>query len=68
MYLKIGGNQNISDYKNHDYSLGLVDNEKIIGIEVFNDNSLLFVIKNPNDIYGILYNVKENNIISIIKR
>ena len=32
MYLKIGGNQNISDYKNHDYSLGLVDNEKIIGI------------------------------------
>ena len=46
MYIKITTNQNVSDYKNQDYSLNLKDNEKIIDIEVINDNNLLIIISN----------------------
>ena len=68
MYIKFSSNQNISDYKNKDYSLELKNNEKIIDIEVINDSSLLIVISNNNDTFGIIYDIKNNNIISNIKR
>ena len=68
MYMKISTNKNVSDYKNKDYSLELKNNEKIIDIEVINDSSLLIVISNNNDTFGIIYDIKNNNIISNIKR
>ena len=54
MYIKITTNQNVSDYKNQDYSLNLKDNEKIIDIEVINDNNLLIIISNNVDTFGII--------------
>ena len=68
MYLKIAGNQNNSDHNIKDFSLGLNNNEKIIDIEVLNKNQLLIVISNSVNTSGIVYDTKENNIISTIKR
>ena len=68
MYLKIAGNQNNSQQNIQDFSLGLANNEKIIDIEVLNKNQLLIVISNSVNTSGIVYDTKENNIISIIKR
>ena len=68
MYLKIAGNQNNYQHKIKDFSLGLANNEKIIDIEVLNKNQLLIIISNSVNTSGIVYDTKENNIISTIKR
>ena len=68
MYLKIAGNQNNSHHDIKDFSLGLANNEKIIDIEVLNKNQLLIIISNSINTSGIVYDTKENNIISTIKR
>ena len=68
MYLKIAGNQNNSQHNIKDFSLGLANNEKIIDIEVLNKNQLLIIISNSINTSGIVYDTKENNIISTIKR
>ena len=68
MYLKIGGNQNNSQHNIKAISLGLSNNEKIIDIEVLNKNQLLIIITNSVNTSGIVYDTKENNIISTIKR
>ena len=68
MYLKIAGNQNNSHHDIKDFSLGLANNEKIIDIEVLNKNQLLIVISDSVDTSGVVYDTKENNIISNIQR
>ena len=68
MYLKIAGNQNNSQHNIKDFSLGLANNEKVIDIEVLNKNQLLIIISNSINTSGIVYDTKENNIISTIKR
>ena len=68
MYLKIAGNQNNSQHNIKDFSLGLANNEKIIDIQVLNNHQLLIVISNSVNTFGIVYDTKKNNIISIIKR
>ena len=68
MYLKIAGNQNNSQNNIKNFSLNLANNEKIIDIQVLNNNQLLIVISNSVNTSGIVYDTKENNIISTIKR
>ena len=68
MYLKISGNQNNSENSIKNFSLNLANNEKIINIEVLNKNQLLIVISNSVNTSGIVYDTKENNIISTIKK
>ena len=68
MYLKIDGNQNNSQNNIKNFSLNLANNEKIIDIQVLNNNQLLIVISNSVNTYGVVYDKKENNIISTIKR
>ena len=68
MYLKIAGNQNNFQHNIKDFSLGLANNEKIIDIEVLNKNQLLIIISNSVNTSGIVYDTKENNIVSTIKR
>tara|TARA_B100000029_G_scaffold79343_1_gene70790 strand:- start:1321 stop:1608 length:288 start_codon:yes stop_codon:yes gene_type:complete len=68
MYLKISGNQNNSSLNTTNFSLGLKDNEKILEIEVLNKNQILIVISNSLDTSAIVYDTKDNQIISIIKR
>tara|TARA_Y100000590_G_C14925165_1_gene715381 strand:+ start:145 stop:432 length:288 start_codon:yes stop_codon:yes gene_type:complete len=68
MYLKISGNQNNSSLNTTNFSLGLKDNEKILEIEVLNKNQILIVISNSLDTSAIVYDTKDNQIISTIKR
>ena len=68
MYLKIAGNQNNSQNNIKNFSLNLANNEKIIDIQVLNNNQLLIVISNSVSTSGIVYDTKKNNIISTIKR
>ena len=68
MYLKIAGNQNNSQNNIKNFSLNLANNEKIIDIQVLNNNQLLIVISNSVNTSGIVYDTKENNIISTIKK
>ena len=68
MYLKIAGNQNNSQNNIKNFSLGLANNEKIIDIQVLNQNQLLIVISNSVNTSGIVYDTKKNNIVSTIKR
>ena len=68
MYLKITGNQNDFDSLSRENSLGLNSDEKIIDIEILNKNQVLIMISNSVDNYGIVYDIKSNNIVSIIKR
>ena len=68
MYLKITGNQNNSQNNIKNFSLNLANNEKIIDIQVLNNNQLLIVISNSVNTSGIVYDIKKNNIISTIKR
>ena len=68
MYLKIAGNQNNSQNNINNFSLNLSNNEKIIDIQVLNNNQLLIVISNSVNTSGIVYDTKKNNIISTIKR
>ena len=68
MYLKIAGNQNNSQNNIKNFSLNLANNEKIIDIQVLNNNQLLIVISNSISTSGIVYDTKKNNIISTIKR
>ena len=68
MYLKIAGNQNNSQNNIKNFSLNLANNEKIIDIQVLNNNQLLIVISNSVNTSGIVYDIKKNNIISTIKR
>ena len=68
MYLKIAGNQNNSQNNIKNFSLNLSNNEKIIDIQVLNNNQLLIVISNSVNTSGIVYDTKKNIIISTIKR
>ena len=68
MYLKIAGNQNNSQNNIKNFSLNLTNNEKIIDIQVLNNNQLLIVISNSVNTSGIVYDSEKNNIISTIKR
>ena len=68
MYLKIAGNQNNSQNNIKNFSLNLANSEKIIDIQVLNNNQLLIVISNSVNTSGIVYDTKKNNIISTIKR
>ena len=68
MYLKIDENQNNSQNNIQNFSLNLANNEKIIDIQVLNNNQLLIVISNSVNTSGIVYDTKKNIIISTIKR
>ena len=68
MYLKISVNQNNSSLNTTNFSLVLKDNEKILEIEVLNKNQILIVISNSLDTSAIVYDTKDNQIISTIKR
>ena len=68
MYLKISKNQIKQEYSNNIYSLNLDQNEKIIGIETLNETNILFKITDSKNTYAIIFDIKNNDIKSKIKR
>ncbi len=66
MYAKISNTQEGSSKEIIDYSLNLKTSESIIDTKIIDENIVLFVISDDDQSYLIMYNLKENKIISRI--
>ena len=68
IYLKISGNQNNFENNITKQSLNLKDDEKIINFQVLNEDKVLIVISNSFDTFAIVYDIKQEKMISKINR
>ena len=68
IYLKISGNQNNFENNITKQSLNLKDDEKIINFQVLNEDKVLIVISNSFDTFAIVYDIKQEKMISKIDR
>ena len=68
MYLKISKKQTFPENSGFSYSLNLEQDEKVIDIQTLNNENVLFKISNSINTYAIIYDVKNNEIKSKIKR
>ncbi len=68
MYSKISTNSKDVTLDPEIITLNLNDKEKIIDIEVIDENRLLITINSSDDLKGVIYNIKQNKIIKIIER
>ena len=66
MYSKISNTQIPFSNKIIDYSLNLKNSESIIDTKIIDENNVLIVISDDDQHYLIMYNLKENKIISRI--
>ncbi len=66
MYAKISNTQVSSSKEIIDYSLNLKTSESIIDTKIIDENNVLIVISDDDQSYLIMYNLKENKIISRI--
>ena len=67
-YSKISNNQKISSNDVLNFSLNLKSSENIKDIKIIDQNNVLIVISDDDQIYLIMYNLKNNKIISKIGR
>jgi len=65
-YSKISNNQKISNNDVLNFSLNLKSSENIKDIKIIDQNNVLIVISDNDQIYLIMYNLKNNNIVSKI--
>jgi len=68
LYSKISNTQDLSNNEITNYSLNLKNSEKIKDIKVIDENNVLIVIYDDDQSYLIMYNLKENKVLSIISR
>ena len=68
LYSKISNTEVLISEEITSYSLNLSNSELIKDIKIIDENNLLLVISDDSDIYSIIYNVRENKIISKIGR
>ena len=67
-YSKISNNQKISNIDVLNFSLNLKSSENIKDIKIIDQNNLLIVISDNDQLYLIMYNLKNNKIVSKIGR
>ena len=67
-YSKISNNQKISNNDVLNFSLNLKSSENIKDIKIIDQNNVLIVISDNDQSYFIMYNLKNNKIISRIGR
>ena len=67
-YSKISNNQKISNSDVLNFSLNLKSSENIKDIKIIDQNNVLIVISDNDQLYLIMYNLKNNKIISKIGR
>ena len=67
-YSKISNNQKISNNDVLNFSLNLKSSENIKDIKIIDQNNVLIVISNNDQLYLIMYNLKNNKIVSKIGR
>ena len=67
LYIKTGKKQTNLETKNIKYKLNLEDEHQITDIDLINNEKILFTIKNNNEIYAVIYNIKSKDIVRIEK-
>ncbi len=67
-YSKISNNQKISNEDILNFSLNLKSSENIKDIKIIDQNNVLIVISDNDQLYLIMYNLKNNKIVSKIGR
>ena len=67
-YSKISNNQKISNNDVLNFSLNLESSENIKDIKIIDQNNVLIVISDNDQLYLIMYNLKNNKIVSKIGR
>ena len=68
LYSKISKTQVLSTNEINNYSLSLKNSENIKDIKIIDENNVLVVISDDDQSYLIMYNLKQNKIISKIGR
>ena len=68
LYYKISNTKELSNSEISNYSLNLKNTENIKDIKVIDENYVLIVISDDDHSYLIMYNLKENKILSRIGR
>ena len=68
MYSKISNTQDLSNKEITNYSLNLKNSENIKDIKIIDENNVLVVISDDDQLYLIMYNLKENKVLSKIGR
>jgi len=68
LYSKISNTQDLSNNEITNYSLNLKNSENIKDIKVIDENNVLIVIYDDDQSYLIMYNLKENKVLSKIGR
>ena len=67
-YSKISNSQSQSSAEISDYSLKLDNKARIVDVKIINENEILAVISEDDQLFFILYNLKQNKIISKVGR
>ena len=68
MYLKISTNSRNVSYDLITNSLNLSNNEKILDIEVIDENNLLIKIESSNKLKGAIYSIDQKKILEFIDK
>ena len=68
LYSKISNTQVLSNDKISNYSLNLKKSEIIKDIKIIDENNILVVISDDDQTFLIIYNLKQNKIVSRIGR
>jgi hypothetical protein len=66
LYSKISNTQVLSNEEINNYSLNLKNSENIRDIKIVDENNILLLISGGDQSYLIMYNLKENKILSRI--
>ena len=68
LYSKISNTKDLSNNEIINYSLNLKNSENIKDLKIIDENNVLIVISDNDQSYLIMYNLKENKILSKIGR
>ncbi len=68
MYSKISTNLKDVTLNPEKITLNLKDKEEIIDIQVIDENRVLITINHSDNVRGLIYHIKENQIQKIIER
>tara|TARA_Y100001970_G_C13899922_1_gene683100 strand:- start:134 stop:427 length:294 start_codon:yes stop_codon:yes gene_type:complete len=65
LYIKIGKKQSNLETNKITYNLNLDPGHEITDIDLIDNNKLLFTIKNNNEIYALIYDTNNKNIVKV---
>ena len=68
LYSNISNTQELSNEEISDFSLNLKDNETIKDVKIIDENNVLVIISDDDHSHLIIYNLKQNKIISKISK